>query len=77
MLRWAQDLTSGQLFIIYAAIMLLAFGLSIKWPAAPILAFASNFTLGFSAALVNRYYKNKSEVALNMADTAYCAPGGK
>ena len=77
LIGWAQDLTSGQLFVLYAFIMLLAFGISILWPAAPFLGFASQFTVGFIAALVNRFFKAKNETALKIADTAYCAGGTK
>jgi hypothetical protein len=74
MLKWAENITSGQLFIIYAFVMLIAFGISIRWTTAPFLAFATQFTIGFIGALVNRYFKNRSETAVRIAE-AGCNQG--
>ena len=78
MIKWAESLTSGQLFIIYSLIMLIGYYSQIKWPALSFLAFATQFTIGFIGALVNRYFKSKNETALKLAaDTSYCAGGTK
>ena len=67
LLSWAENLTSGQLFIIYGLVMVGTFFVSIKWPTAPFLAFATQFTIGFIGSLINRYFHNKTDTAFKMA----------